>query len=232
MEYVSRILKKYPNRQALVEFSEELDWSKIDRWYEGKYPILSGEVDDPRKFTKIQRNFYYALLRDIEFYYGQPTEQSDEWFRTKYALDCLDEISLSDQNWASRSNVNRLISYPINFCLENGIELGESYKYIRTHSRWFYHCLMNRKCCISGVPADRAHVKAVGMGMNRKNVDHTKYGFMSLSREYHQLQHQMGIKEFIKKYEIEPVYLTREEVKRIGLPVINYDDDFDTEQAD
>lgn len=230
MEYIAKILKKYSDTKVLMEFSEPINWGKTERWYKGSPPIVYGEIDDPRRFTKIQRNFYYALLHDIEQHYGQPTEQSDNLFRRQYALDHLKEISLSDDNWATRSNVNDLISYPINFCLENGIELGDSYKYLRTNKKWFYYCLMNRKCCISGLPADRAHVKAVGMGMNRKNVDHTKYGFMSLSREYHQLQHRIGIKEFIKKYEIEPVYLTKEEIRAIGLPVINYNDDFDVNE--
>jgi hypothetical protein len=72
--------------------------------------------------------------------------------------------------------------------------------YIKRH-------LKHKTCCITGEPsADIHHCKAIGMGNDRTEVDHSKYPRMPLSRKYHTLVHTMGQKEFEETFHVRGVY--------------------------
>ena len=83
-------------------------------------------------------------------------------------------------------------------------------------------CLKKKICVICGKPgADIAHVQTVGMGRNRAKINHTGMYIMSLCRECHIRQHQMGISSFMQKYHIKPIKVTKEIAKELHLGVVN-----------
>ena len=57
----------------------------------------------------------------------------------------------------------------------------------------------------------------VGMGRNRKTIDHTKHHVMALCRGCHQEQHTSGIDTFMSRHHIVPIQLTEESVKLLNL---------------
>ncbi|XBG90958.1 putative HNHc nuclease [Enterococcus cecorum] len=55
------------------------------------------------------------------------------------------------------------------------------------------------------------------MGNNRKKHDHINSSFMALCREHHILIHNIGLSEFMKRYNVFPVKLNNETIKRLNI---------------
>lgn len=79
-------------------------------------------------------------------------------------------------------------------------------------------CLRTRTCAITGKPnADIHHVDKVGMGANRRNVDHTRYRLIALSRDWHTKVHAEGEAEIFKKYKVHGIYLDKLSLQKLGI---------------
>lgn len=222
MENVGWVIGYDDKEQILkLKLKEPLNLERIQTMYSNDFSRVIAHVDviDPREFSKAQRRFYYALLNDIERYTGQPAEYSDMYFKRKYVIEHLHEFSFSDNSENTKEHANNIVNTVIDFVLEEKIELKEAFKYIGVHDYWFYASIKKRQCCLCGKKGERAHVQAVGMGRNRKTIDHTKHAFMSLCHEHHKEQHNIGINHFIEKYHIIPVWLTKKDLQDIGLPI-------------
>jgi hypothetical protein len=71
-------------------------------------------------------------------------------------------------------------------------------------------CLENRYCAICGQPqADIHHVKAIGMGRNRRKVDDSQYPKISLCRKHHSEAHNSGWQTFSEKYHVRGIICNR-----------------------
>ena len=81
---------------------------------------------------------------------------------------------------------------------------------------------MTRTCCNCGrKPADIHHVDAVGMGNNRKKINNSGRRFMALCRVCHTKIHTEGFSEFTNKRLLMPIKLSDEDLRRLGLNVID-----------
>ena len=67
---------------------------------------------------------------------------------------------------------------------------------------YIYGCLINKKCCITGRPADLHHIERVGMGRNREEIIHEGMEVLPLCREMHQEAHTMPDADFFSKYHL------------------------------
>ncbi|MBU5583667.1 hypothetical protein KQJ29_28525, partial [Enterococcus sp. S181_ASV_20] len=80
---------------------------------------------------------------------------------------------------ATKSTARQWVNFLIEFVLANNVPLPKIYEYLLQENAWFYQCLKYRRCCICLEQADVAHVETVGMGRNRRKINHSDYRFMA-----------------------------------------------------
>ena len=117
------------------------------------------------------------------------------------------------------------ITFIIDFVLENNIPLSDlAINRTDDIDKYLYSCIRFRRCCITGKPnADIHHVTGsrVGMGRDRRKIDHSKLEIIALSREYHNIAHEQGEKELFEKYKIYGLRVDKETLKELKL---NYEE--------
>ena len=68
---------------------------------------------------------------------------------------------------------------------------------------YIYACLVSKKCCICGRPADLHHEDAVGAGRDRDQIVHEGMEVLPLCRVHHSERHTIGEKTFKEKHHID-----------------------------
>lgn len=209
-----RLLKVQGNKVE-IELDDEFDFNKVERFANGKQPVVELNVNDGRTITPDQRKKVWALLNDFCRYTGYSLDEAEILFksltRSKYNIE---PFSLSD---CSVTTGCLMIEAILEFLFDNDIPFQT--KTWDSIPDWFPKqmlCIKNRRCVICGKPADRAHVFAVGMGRNRNKIHNRNNYVMTLCRVHHQEQHNGDEMEFIKKYHIKPIKVTEEVAKEIG----------------
>lgn len=204
---------------ATIRLIDELDFDLLnENAHGGRYFVyLEPLIKDTT--TDEQRKHWFALIKDISEYTGE-----DSWkviLKMKYlymmTYDIKKEPSLA-RNKMKRDDVTKLLQLVIDYCLSNDIPLRKNYLPLM-EQRQLFAMTMKRICWITHKPnAELCHFEhTVGMGRNRNSIDHTRSKFMTLSHELHMEQHRIGEKAFCEKYNIEPIGLTAENLKELGV---------------
>lgn len=178
---------------------------------------LFGEIDiiDNDKKTNKQNALSHVLIADIARWSGDVPEWIE--MMMKYYYKIRTGIVFSHSN-ATKEEINNFIHFLIHFILKNNIQLAKRYEYLLEYDYWFYYCLKYRICCLSGQPnADIHHAESIGMGNDRRYMDHSKFPLVSLSRENHEDLHKMGNDRYIKLHHIKPIFLSYEDLNKLGL---------------
>lgn len=197
------------------------DEFKVDDFIKGMWKGRLFALLEPYQIgttTDEQRKHYWAILGDIEAYTGKPKEQWAVHFKLMYmvANDLTKEPSMA-RNQMSKEDAMKLIQFILEYAIENGVPLRRNYLPLMEQKQLFA-MTMKRICWITHKEnADLCHFGAVGMGRDRKSYDHTQSRFMTLSRDLHQEQHRIGERAFCEKYGIEPIKLSRENLKELGV---------------
>lgn len=175
-------------------------------------------VRDPRGITRDQRKYIYMLFNDMVEYTGEPLEYVKPYLKALFSYKMgWDDFSLA-YNQISQFDAGQFIEFIIEYYFEHGIRFTHDRYYVGSeHTRMLFLYLKHRRCFISGEQGEVAHYEAVGMGNNRRKIDHSKHRFMCLSHKYHMEQHQIGITKFCEKYKVIPIKLTPEQVKEFGI---------------
>lgn len=158
--------------------------------------------DDGRTITSDQRKKTYAIIGEISRWSGYFPEEAKEWLKFYFTaiygqLECF---SLSD---CSVTTAREFISYLIDFCLRHDVPCRDSLKDLTDDiGRYLYSCLVNKRCCICGKPADFHHCEGsrVGMGRDRTEVPLLGVDGMALCREHHTECHTIGEETFCNKH--------------------------------
>ena len=130
------------------------------------------------------------------------------------------EISLADNSKTSVSDVNVLIDLVIDFMFEWNVPFKEGYKQLPREEQYFiYQCCRHRRCLVCGDSADIHHLDTVGMGVDRRKVDHTQKHVMPLCRTHHENYHQLGAEKFAELYHVpvDGIKLDVETLKKLGV---------------
>lgn len=184
------------------------------------------ELVDPRKARPKQRALFFALLGDIHNWSGTPTEWLKEYFYTRYMIKTAGkEISLADDTKNTVSDAVKLIDDVINFVFEFGVPINQSYVLLPKDENYFqFECVKHQQCLICGKHADVHHLEGVpgntiGMGGNRKHVDHSKRLVAALCRYHHSEIHKLGTPEFCKRHHLTNigVKIDAQTFKKIGV---------------
>lgn len=160
---------------------------------------------DSRPLSDKQRNFCYALLREIGDYTGMGTDPTKEYMKLKFLAEDMEQtadqiFSLSN---APMSLVAAFQRFLIHFVLDWDIPLRfPLLDYVDDIPDYLYHCLMTKKCCVCGAPTDLHHVDRVGMGRDRTDIIHEGLEVLPLCREHHKEAHTMSDQDFFVRYHL------------------------------
>ena len=160
---------------------------------------------DARPLSDRQRKMCYALLREISDYTGQDVHSAKEYLKLRFLADDFGEtadriFSLAN---APMSLVCAFQRYLVRFIVEYDIPCRVPLlEYVDDVPDYIYACLIAKKCCITGRPADLHHIDRVGMGSDRDDIIHEGMEVLPLCREMHQEAHTMSDREFFEKYHL------------------------------
>lgn len=196
-----KIVKEYPEQNyALV--AVPYDWVAASH---RQYKECLVQFIDSRPLSDKQRKMCYALLREIGDYTGMTTERTKEIMKIKFMADDLEQtadqiFSLSN---APMSLVCAFQRFLIRFILDWDIPCRfPLLDYVDDIPDYIYSCLIAKKCCITGRPAELHHVDRVGMGRDRTDICHEGMEVLPLTRELHQEAHTMTDQQFFDKYHL------------------------------
>ena len=168
---------------------------------DGRVRTCEIRLEDNRKISYEQRKKAYACIADISKYTGYQPEQAKELMKYLYIIRTGGEyFSLSN---CSMETAKEFINVLLDYIIENGIQMDESgVDRSEDIDHYLWKCLRERKCCVCGRKADLHHVKAIGRGHNRKHFDDSNLMKRALCRNHHTESHNIGQKEFMKKYKV------------------------------
>ncbi|MEO1772509.1 putative HNHc nuclease [Candidatus Enterococcus ferrettii] len=170
---------------------------------------------DNRGISPQQNALSHALISDVAKWQGEEPYWSKQDLKHEYFKK--NGGIWFEHSKATKSEAKEWISFLIDFVLKWSVPIPKIYRYLLQETAWFYHCLKYRKCCICLDQADVAHVDVVGMGRNRKKIDHSDFRFMALCRCHHSEEHTIGTDEFLNKYHITPLKLNTEDRKKLRI---------------
>ena len=173
---------------------------------------LSDEVRvfwaDNRCISAEQRRKAWALMTEIAAYQGQDKEDVYREQSAAFSIKNFESLQghLFHLSTATVSEARDFINLLIEIIIEYGIPTKEPlYGLCDDIERYVYACLMNKKCAVCGKKTELHHVDHVGMGYNRKEINHIGMRCLPLCREHHMEAHNIGQTAFDAKYHLEPI---------------------------
>lgn len=182
--------------------------AKIDTAKYIKQGIKECYVDyiDNRAISDKQRRACYAFINAIAEWSGSSVSDIKEAFKLEFWADKVDTLadkifSLSN---APMSLVAQFQKFLVDFILSNGVPVKfPLINFIDDINDYVYSCLIYKKCCVCGKKADLHHVDKVGMGLDRKEINHEGKECLPLCREHHSEIHVIGKNAFFEKYHLD-----------------------------
>lgn len=195
----------------------------IDRAILRQYEDVAVGFNDGRTISNEQRRKIYALLSEIaEYSMGYRDSSTVETVKEQLKLEFITHrqqalavkmFSLSDTDI---STAREFINYLIDFCIEWEVPTKEPlFTLAEDIPRYVYACTLKKACCVCGQRGELHHaVERVGMGRNRKTINHLGMKAMCLCRKHHTEIHDKGESDFLAMYHLEPVKID-EKIARI-----------------
>jgi hypothetical protein len=185
---------------------------------------LSDEVmviwQDRRGITPEQRRKAWALMTEIAAFQGQSKEDTYAEQRSAFTLKHLETLQdgLFHLSTATVTTARAFITMLVEIIIEYGIPTKEPlYGLCDDIERYVYACLMNKKCAVCGKKTELHHVQAVGMGRNRREIDHIGMQALPLCREHHEEAHRIGNPAFLEKYHLVSIPIDERIAKKYNL---------------
>lgn len=187
-------------------------------------PNLSDDVTvlwhDSRHISDEQRRKAWALMTEIAIFQGQSKEDTYAEQKTAFTLKHLDILQdgLFRLSNATVSTARAFITMLVEIIIEYGIPTKEPlYGLCDDIPRYVYACALNKKCAVCGKKTELHHVTAVGMGRNRREIDHIGMQALPLCRDHHDEAHRIGNMAFLERYHLVPIEIDQKIAKKYGL---------------
>lgn len=187
-------------------------------------PNLSNQVmvvwQDARMRTPEQIRKAWALMGEIAEYQGETKDDVYAEQKTAFSVKHLDILQgeLFRLSSATVSAARAFITMLVEIIIEYGIPTKEPlYGLCDDIHRYVYACLMNKKCAVCGRKTELHHYDHVGMGRNRREIDHIGMRAYPLCREHHDEIHRIGEKSFDARYHLEPIAIDEKIARKYGL---------------
>lgn len=222
MHYFSQITaikETEDGTDLIVHIPKEHIQDKLMKYKSNNKIDVEIRINDGRTISNDQRKKIFATIKDIALYTGHHPEDLRAYLLYGYCIESGEmPFSLSD---CSIGQAREYINYIIEFTLKHNIPLSDLGLH-RTDDidRYLYGCIKYRRCCITGqANADIHHVEGsrVGMGGNRKKINHKGLELMALCRDWHNKVHQQGEEEIFNNYKIYGITINEDVLKALGL---------------
>jgi len=214
---IGRIVDIKENGEAVIHAALPNLNHALDRLYD-KVEII---LPDGRRISPDQRRKCYAIIKEIsDFVNGR--HEADDIEETKEIMKwdfLLSRFESQERKLFSLSSVDvttarNFIDYLIEFCVKNDVPMRISpLEYCEDISKYLYACMVNKKCCICGKPADLHHVQSVGSQGYRDKINHIGLDALPLCRVHHEESHTKGQKDFMETYHLQPVKIDKKIAK-------------------
>ena len=175
---------------------------------------------DKRGISSEQRRKAWALMTEIADYQGQTKEDVYAEQKTRFTLKHLEVLQgeLFRLSNATVSSARAFINMLVEIIIEYGIPTKEPlYGLCDDINRYVYACLINKKCAVCGGKCELHHYDHVGMGRNRREIDHIGMRAYPLCRVHHEEIHSIGETAFDAKYHLEPIAIDEKIAKKYNL---------------
>ncbi len=163
------------------------------------------QLVDGRPLSDKQRRTCYMLIGAISDDVGMGKDLTKEHLKLKFLAEDLQETAdkIFSLSSAPMSLVCAFQRFLVRFILDWDIPTKFSLlEMVDDVGDYIYACLISKKCCITGRPADLHHIERVGMGRNREEIIHEGMEVLPLCREMHTEAHTMPDEEFFAKYHL------------------------------
>lgn len=197
---------------TVVDYDPRRGVVKIEAPYEDFFTLCKREYKecivqliDSRPVSPKQRGACYALIREIAAWSGMQENEAKTMMKHEFVTS---NPELTDGNLFSLGNASMslvcqfqafLIDFILSYDVPTKFPLIEKVDDI---DRYIYACLVNKKCCVCGKPADLHHADPIGMGEDRTQMIHEGLEVMPLCRIHHTEMHQYGRSKFLELYHI------------------------------
>lgn len=195
-------------------------YQNIERACLRKYSAVQIGLPDGRYISPEQRRKAYALMGEISEYTGELPELTKRQLKLDFVVNRMQALqkkifSLSN---CDMTTAREFITYLIDFIIEYDIPTRQPLiELCEDIGKYIYACLMHKKCCICGQPAELHHVERIGMGRNRDDILQLGMLVLPCCRKHHSEAHTKPQGEFNKLYHLQPIALTKEIAKVYGL---------------
>ena len=167
-------------------------------------------ITDDRFMSSQQRNFIFALCREVSYETGIDLEVFRADMMTVH--EAVYGKNLGSLIKYSMTDANGLISTIITFMIDKQIPIRyelikeQDFRFNQNH---VYLMCLKRICVVCGRRAELHHVDAIGMGRNRDKVSHIGMRMLPLCREHHNEAHTLGDNRMLEKYHLEPIKIDK-----------------------
>lgn len=179
------------------------------------------EMYEPDTITDLQRDHFFALVKDISEYEGFPMDVVEANMKYGFMNRVhLDEFPSVKRNAMKKSTASQLIEFCIDYCIKYEIPFRKQQFYLTADtSKMIFALTMKRMCVVCGKPHSDMHhaTNLVGMGNKRSRHNNLLSTFLCLCREHHNIIHNIGLTAFCEKYYVKPVRLNQQQLKEIGV---------------
>ncbi len=173
-----------------------------------QYDEVQVGLPDGRQLSPEQRRKAYALMGEIAVWSGYTLSQIKMVMKRRFVNETMEALkkelfSLSDCDMTTaREYITYLIDFVLEFDVPTSVPLSTLCDDI---AKYVYACLIHKKCAVCGKRADLHHHDRVGMGRDRRTINHLGLLAMPLCREHHGLVDSLGDAQFMEIYHLEPV---------------------------
>lgn len=198
-----RIVDFDPERQELTIKAHYDDWYTLTK---REYSECNVQLIDGRPLSDKQRKTCYKLIREISNYTGMGLDATKSYMKIKFLTEDMEQtadqiFSLSNAPMSLVCAFQRfLVEFIVSWDIPCSFPLLE---FVDDTQDYIYACLVSKKCCICGQPADLHHEDAVGAGRDRDEIVHEGMEVLPLCRVHHSERHTIGEKTFKEKYHID-----------------------------
>lgn len=209
------------NLQSIKDNQATFNFEEIDEFIaEAKKGKVSFDITphDPNKISGLQRRKAYALIHDIADYEGYPDDIKKIALKEQYrAITGFKEFSLSD---CHKDIATAFIAFLVEYCFFYDIPFR--FKDITNTfdtQRHVFLCLLHKRCTVCGSMENIEinHEDTVGLGRDRRNIDHREHRLEALCRNHHFEFHTIGAEQFANKYHFHGIKLKAEELISLKL---------------
>ncbi|MFP7243112.1 putative HNHc nuclease [Pediococcus pentosaceus] len=210
-------LVKLQGNELTIKVSDQLLLDTLNSVDLTKYPQMEIGIVDKRHLSSKQRRHAYALMHDMASWTGYDLEDFKNLMKGLF-YESFGSMPFSLAN-TDMTTARMFISFLIEVALDNHIPMRAS-ALERTDDLevYMYQSMRHRSCALCGKPhSDIHHIDAIGMGNNRKTIDHRDRRMICLCREHHQEAHRIGWATFSNLYHVVGVVPTEQMIIDLGL---------------